>query len=178
MPKSKSLINLLPQEEFDASIVGRILKWAMGTFRIIVIVTEMVVMAAFLSRFWLDAQNSDLTDAIKIKTAQIAAQNELETQFRGLQSKLNVFKLLTQGPTPTDRLDNIASKIPPEVTLSTMSIEDSAASIKGSSTSELGVAQLISNLKNDPTFKGVQIGSISSSEENQNLTVFTLKILY
>lgn len=178
MPKSKSLINLLPQEEFDASIVGRILKWAMGTFRIIVIVTEMVVMAAFLSRFWLDAQNSDLTDAIKIKTAQIAAQSDLETQFRNLQNKLNVFKLLDQGKTPTDRLEAIASKVPPDVTISTMSIEDSETSVKGSSTSELGVAQFISNIKNDTNFKGVQIGSISSSEENQNLTVFTLKILY
>jgi hypothetical protein len=43
MPKNKA-INLLPQEEFDISIIGRTLKWAMGTFRIIVIVTEIVVM--------------------------------------------------------------------------------------------------------------------------------------
>ena len=73
MAKNKS-INLLPQEEFDASIFGRTLKWAMGTFRIIVIITEMVVMGAFLSRFWLDAQNSDLDNSIKIASAQISAQ--------------------------------------------------------------------------------------------------------
>jgi len=85
MPKNKS-INLLPQEEFEASTIGRVLKWATGTFRIIVIITEMVVMAAFLSRFWLDAQNSDLTDSIKIRSAQISAQGDLEKRFREIQT--------------------------------------------------------------------------------------------
>jgi len=46
----------------------------MGSFRIIVIVTEIIVMGAFLSRFWLDAQNSELDSSIKIASAQITAQ--------------------------------------------------------------------------------------------------------
>ena len=62
--KKEPEINLLPQEEFEGSVIGRILKWGLSTFRIIVIIVEMVVMAAFLSRFWLDAKNSDLNEDI------------------------------------------------------------------------------------------------------------------
>ena len=80
MPKKKN-INLLPKEEFDASVVGRLLRWAMGTFRIIVIITEMIVMAAFLSRFWLDAQNSDLNDEIRFASSQIDSQKILKFLF-------------------------------------------------------------------------------------------------
>jgi hypothetical protein len=89
MPKNKT-INLLPQEEFESSIIGRILRWAMGTFRIIVIITEIIVMGAFLSRFWLDAQNSTLSDGIKIKSSQIQSLADIEKEFRNIQSKLNM----------------------------------------------------------------------------------------
>src|SRR3989344_9480970 len=110
MAKTRS-INLLPQEEFDVSVVGRILKWAMGTFRIIVIVTEMVVMGAFLSRFWLDAQNSDLGDEMGVKSAQVEAQSDFEKKFRRLQTKLGIFKSLSGAVQPSTEINSIASKM-------------------------------------------------------------------
>jgi Tfp pilus assembly protein PilN len=177
MAKSKA-INLLPQEEFEASTVGRILKWAMSTFRIIVIVTEMVVMAAFLSRFWLDAQNSDLNDSIKIKSAQIEAQSDFEKQFRDYQTKLNIFKQISQSANTTARMDAVASKTPNDVVLSSVAIQDASAQIKGVAGSEIGIAQLIANLKDDKTLKSVDLGQINSSEDNPSLTVFSVKITY
>jgi hypothetical protein len=178
MPKNKSAINLLPQEEFDVSIVGRTLKWAMGTFRIIVIVTEMIVMAAFLSRFWLDAQNSDLTAAIKIKSAQIVAQAATEKEFRDIQSKLTIAKQITPAVQPSQKIDAITSKLPSGVNLSSVSILDDSAQVKGSSTSEFGIAQFVANLKADKSFKSVDLGQINSSESNLAQTIFTVKITY
>ncbi len=175
MPKNKS-INLLPQEEFDTSIVGRILKWAMGTFRIIVIITEMIVMGAFLSRFWLDAQNSDLNAAVKTRTAQIDAQREFEDEFRDTQSKLNIFKIIAQDPKPTAKINLITSSLPNDVNLSTISIQADETQIKGSAGSEIGIAQFISNLKAEKSFKSVELGQVNSSENNPSLTVFTIKI--
>ncbi len=58
--KNQQLINLLPQEEFAVSTLGRILAWLMSTFRYIVIAVEMVVMLAFLSRFWLEWNTHDV----------------------------------------------------------------------------------------------------------------------
>lgn len=169
---------MLPQEEFDVSILGRVLKWAMGTFRIIVIVTEMVVMGAFLSRFWLDAQNSDLNDLIKVKSAQIVAQATTEKEFRNVQSILNITKQIGAVPEPSKKLDAITSKLPPGVNLTALSILDTSAQVKGSATSEFGIAQFVANLKTDPSFKNVDLGQINSSENNLSQTVFSIKITY
>lgn len=176
MPKNKQ-INLLPQEEFEASTIGRILKWAMGTFRIIVIVTEMIVMGAFLSRFWLDAQNSDLNDAIRVKNAQISAQSEFETEFRGLQSKLRIVKGLSNNPKTSDKIDLIVSKMSSDITLTSMAFEDNSMIIKGVGNSEIGIEQFIANLKGEKSFKSVDLASLNLSENNPALSIFTVKLI-
>jgi Tfp pilus assembly protein PilN len=177
VPKNKS-INLLPQEEFDVSVLGRTLKWAMGTFRIIVIVTEMIVMGAFLSRFWLDAQNSDLNGSIKIKSAQIIAQGDIEKEFRSVQSKLNIAKQVKQVTPPSQTIYAITSKLPLDVNLTSVSILENSAQVKGSSASEFGIAQFVANLKADSSFKSVNLGQVNSSESNVAQTVFSIIISY
>jgi len=177
MPKNKA-INLLPQEEFDVSIIGRALKWAMGTFRIIVIVTEMIVMGAFLSRFWLDAQNSDISGAIKIKVAQIEAQAETEKEFRSIQSKLNIIQQISASSSFSQKAEAITSKVPAGVNLVSISALEDSIQIKGVSFSEFGIAQFIANLKGDPQFKNVELLQVNSSENNLAQTVFQVKITY
>jgi len=179
MPKSKKgLINLLPQEEFDASIVGRVLKWAMGTFRIIVIVTEMIVMGAFLSRFWLDARNSDLNEQIDIKAAQISSQSSFEKEFRSIQSKLDIFSQMDKNQKTTDILNKVTSKIPNDITLTSVSFQDESAQIKGVTTSELAIAQLIANISADTFFKEASLGQVSQSDSNPLLMVFSVGVEY
>lgn len=175
MAKNKQ-INLLPQEEFEASTVGRILKWAMGTFRIIVIVTEMIVMGAFLSRFWLDAQNSDLNDEIRVKNAQISAQSEFEQEFRNLQAKLNIVKNLSQGAKNSSQIDLVTAKMPSDVILVSMAFDEKNILLKGSGNSEIGISQFIANLKGEKTFKTVDLVSLNSSEIDSSLTSFSIKI--
>ena len=177
MPKNKA-INLLPQEEFNASTLGRTLKWAMGTFRIIVIVTEMVVMAAFLSRFWLDARNSDLNDSIKVASAQIIAQADLEKEFRNLQSKIGIFKQLKSFPPSSPVIDAVTSKLPADVTLTGISVSENKTQIRGTSVSELGIAQFIANLSADPTFKSVDLGQINSSDNSLAQTTFSIEVSF
>lgn len=71
--KKTKAINLLPQEAFAKTTLGRTLTWLLSTFRIIVISVEMVVVVAFLSRFWLDARITDLNDELKQKQAVITS---------------------------------------------------------------------------------------------------------
>lgn len=175
MAKNKP-INLLPQEEFETSTFGRILKWAMSSFRIIVIVTEMVVMGAFLSRFWLDAQNANLSDSIKVADSQIEVQSDFEKEFRGLQAKLNIFKQVTTGVKDSDIVSSIAMEIPQDVTLSSITINSVNGEIKGSAASETSVAQLISNLKSNPSFKKVDLGQIGSSEDAASQISFQINV--
>jgi Tfp pilus assembly protein PilN len=177
MPKNKD-INLLPQEEFNISTTGRVLKWATGTFRIIVIITEMVVMGAFLSRFWLDAQNSELTNSIKVKSAQVSAEDSLEKEFRSVQSKLNIFGQIAQTRNTSQKIAVITSKLPTDVFLSGISLTDTSAQIKGVSLSDGQILQFVNSLQTDKSIKKVEVEQISSSEVNQMETIFSIKISY
>lgn len=178
MPKNQKLINLLPQEEFEASVTGRVLKWTMSTFRYIVIVTEMIVMGAFLSRFWLDARNADLSDSLKIKTAQIQSQGDFEKTFRDLQSRLSILAQLGGNVKPTDVIGSIVSKLPTDIVLTSISYQDGSATIKGASGSEIDIAQFIANLKGDKNFKKVTLGQITSSQLNQLQNVFSVDLTF
>ncbi|EKE13094.1 MAG: hypothetical protein ACD_13C00093G0008 [uncultured bacterium] len=176
MPKNKS-INLLPQEEFNASTAGRILKWTTGTFRIIVIVTEMVVMAAFLSRFWLDAQNSSLNNSIKVKSAQISAQADLEKQFRGVQTKLNVFDKTGQSNQMSSLVEKVTSKVPETVVLSRISLFKDSIEVRGSSLSDYDISRFVAGLQ-DGSFKSAELGPVNSSEKNAGEIEFVINIKY
>lgn len=176
MAAKKKLINLLPQEEFEGSTTGRILRWAMTTFRYIVIVTEMVVMAAFLSRFYFDAKNSDLNDALRIREAEVLANSELEQNFRNIQNRLRIFQELTKGPKSSETVTKIVSKTPSGIKLQSISFQNSSALVKGSSGSEVGIVQFISNLKSQEVFKSVSLEQVNSSEEDPSLIVFNIKV--
>ncbi len=86
--KKKRRINLLPQEEFAASILGRVLAWLLSSFRAIVSLTEMTVMIAFLSRFWLDAKSADLNELIRQKQPVIASTSDFEKEEGTIIEKL------------------------------------------------------------------------------------------
>jgi Tfp pilus assembly protein PilN len=176
MPKNK-LINLLPQEEFESSTLGRVLHWAMGTFRIIVILTEMVVMAAFLSRFWLDAQNSELSDSIKIATSQIQVQSKFEQRFRELQAKLAIVKNVTSGTKDYDLIRLIAAKVPADITTTSILLENSSIQIIGTGKSESAIAQFVSNLKSEQIIKSADLESLSSGEDKNSIN-FQINISY
>jgi Tfp pilus assembly protein PilN len=175
--KKKNRINLLPQEEFAASTLGRVLAWLVSTFRVTVIITEMVVMLAFLSRFWLDAKSADLGDLINQREAVIASSADFEKEFRGVQNKLKIFSELTDtDETATKYLTSVSSLVPPEVILTSFSFLGGEIKLEGVSPSELGIAQLVSNLEASDNFREVSISQISTDKETQFLLGFSIKL--
>lgn len=173
----KHQINLLPQEEFEGSTLGRTLKWAMSTFRIIVIATEMVVMAAFLSRFWLDARNADLNDEIKQKSAIILASADFEKEFRGLQKKLGIFSNLASFEgVISNTMSEVTSRLPASVFLISYSYNKESVQIKGASTDEVAIAQFMVNLENSEAFEKISLTNVDTSQAEGVLT-FSLRII-
>lgn len=174
--KKEKTINLLPQNAFEASTVGRVLTWALSTFRIIVIITEMAVMGAFLSRFWLDAKNSDLNETIKEKTAIVSSTSDFEKEFRLLQKKIEVFaKTADQNQAP-ELFKTVASYLPAGVILTNLSLDGEGLQIKGTAVSEQFLAQFMTNLESANKFKEVTLSQIASSQEGETLITFTLTI--
>lgn len=165
--KTKDQINLLPQEEFASSTLGRILAWAISTFRIIVIAVELVVVIAFLSRFWLDAKLADLNDEIKQKQAVIVSQSSFETTFRNAQQKLNIFsKISAQENQSLPFVQKIISVMPSDTQLVSLAIVEKEVDVKANGLTEQSVAQFIANLEGLGIFESVTLRQIDSDENS------------
>jgi len=175
--KKQKLVNLLPKEEFASSTLGRVLKWLLSSFRIIVIVTEMIVMGAFLSRFWLDAKSADLTDEVRQKQSVLVALSDFEKDFKDSQRKLSIISGLEKiSINPQTNLDIISARLPQDVYLSSYGIADNTIKISGISPSERSVAQLITNLKSDENFKDVSLSQLGTQESQSSLLLFEIII--
>jgi Tfp pilus assembly protein PilN len=175
MPIRKSKqINLLPQDEFETSTLGRVLRWALSTFRIMVIVTELFVMSAFLSRFWLDARNSDLNDEISLNSSKVNAFKNIEAEFRSLQQKTGIVKTIYAEPKNSDVITNILKYIPEGVVFNSVSKTEDQVTIRANSFSESSISQFLVNLSSGNDFKEVELAEVSSNFENSSATAFTI----
>lgn len=176
MPAKKQAINLLPQEEFEKSPWGRTLRWATTTFRTIVIITELIVIMAFLSRFWLDAKNADLNDILRQNEAVISEYQGFEDEFRGIQKGIEVFADLNTEVSLNSLITKAVNLLPEDIRLVSISQIGDSLQVKGATSSERSIVQYLTNLSSESAFKEIKVTNAASSAENQAVIVFTLEI--
>jgi len=173
-PKKK-LVNLVPRSGFEDTTAGRVLKWTLSTFRMLVIFVELVVIAGFITRFWLDVEHSDLNDEIKQKTQLIESYNSLETNFKKAQAKLLLFKAMDdQDNRNSDLIAALTTKIPNGANLSQFKRDAGSMEISIESVSEQAMAQLISNLEASQDFTDMKLIRVQSQEGNPYV-IYTLQ---
>lgn len=173
--KKKAKINLLVRAGFSDSAAGRILAWVLTSFRIIVIVTEILVMLAFLSRFWLDARNTDLDEEIKQKQAVLSASQPFEKEFKDTQARLKMFtEFVKREDIKSKAMDAITSSLPPDSLLEIVMFSENGVEIKGASPSERSIQQFLVNLDAVELFKDIVLGEITATENN--LLIFGVNI--
>jgi len=175
--KSDKQVNLLPKDPFLSSTKGRVLKWALTSFRLMVIVVEFVVMSAFISRFWLDSISNDLNDSLKQKQAIIDSYSDFEKEFKGLQNKLFIFDQIKKtSKVPSIYLKKVSSYLPDNVFLTTIIMGDKSVTVSGVTSSELAVAQFMANLSSDKDFPDVVLAGISTNQQDKSLMNFRIDI--
>ncbi len=175
MAARKEEINLLPSKAFEASIQGKIFSWVLSTFRIIVITTEIIVMIAFISRFFLDTQNTDLSEEIKEKKASLQSYSQFEKEFRDVQKRLAVFSEITKNEELIPKtIKNITSLLPPDLYLTSVSLREDAVEIEGSTPNEKSVQQLVTNLSSTDNFDEINIVELKSNLSTPTLLDFKL----
>ena len=179
MPARKKIpkINLLYQGDYQTTPSSRVISWLLSTFRVIVIITEIVVVAAFASRFWLDMKNNDLDERLQQKKAIIEASGKFEKDFRDIQNRLRMFSSLTaKASAPSDVLDNISANIPPDMLLTSVRIGEKSTEIEGMSPGEKKIQQFVTNLINDEGFENVQIKEVSTDQQGLSLLTFKISV--
>lgn len=176
--KKEIQINLIPEVGFAATATGRILTWMLSSFRIIVIVTEIIVMIAFLSRFWLDAQNTDLGEQIIQKQAVIAASSNFEKEFKFTQKRLEIFsELQSERGILSDLLNTITSSLPTDAFLTNINSLEENVVITGLSPNERSIQQFIANLVSSDQIDSTRLLGITPSPEDSTLMIFKIQVL-
>jgi hypothetical protein len=165
-------INLLPKTEFELSFWGRFIKWALSTGRYIIILTELVVIIAFMSRFKLDRDASDVGDAILGKQALLEASSNTEKTLRGVQSKLDWANQKIGG---APKINLILDKTFNANVIS-LTIKGADVTVVAKTVSETELGNLINRLGEDKTFKTVELADMGTDVDGTIKFTLRLKI--
>lgn len=176
-PASKKVsvaINLVPQDPFFETVLGRALKWALSVGRYIVIFTEMVVIISFATRFTLDRQVTDLNSAISQKERAIKSYGDLEKEFTFIQDQIEDYKQLKQDYNLVEIFPLLNETIPNGVAFDSLTIQSDSINFSGTAFSQDALNILINNMQLDKNFSDVRISSIESRDEKSSGVLFDI----
>jgi Tfp pilus assembly protein PilN len=173
-PKNKK-VNLLIREGFEYTTLGKTLSWLLSAGRTIVIFTELVVIIAFLSRFWLDRSLTDLIEQNNTKKTQIQAAQAFETEFRSAQTRLATYqKLDTTRISASKLVKNVSSLLPSDVALTELTMSKGRLNVHGTSLSEGGLAGFIKAVEDSGKYKNVKLTDIALQTGGQRVISFVI----
>lgn len=176
MAAPSTSIDLLPQEEWEKGTFGKILKWALTIGRHIVIFTELIVIIAFLSRFKLDRDMTDLSDKIKQKQAIVQSSEQFEKKFLFLQKELGTIKELRSKQLEGDTIiTEISGLVPVDVYLSDFNVANKQISLNALALSEAGLATFLKKLKASTRFENLVLSQVSLGLEEEIGIKFQLR---
>lgn len=158
MPAELSNVNLLGHDPVEESPIGRLVTWATTYGRYIMVLTEVVVLLAFLSRFTLDRKLTDLNEAIDQKKAIIEANLPFETEIESIHKRIaEVKSIIAEQEAENSLLSSMKTLLPPDVYLKKLDVAADTVSIDAVAGSTGGFAQFIANLQFDPKFTDISI---------------------
>lgn len=175
MSAQKSSINLLQKDEFEASTLGRIFKWALTVGKYIVIVTQLVVITAFIYRFKLDRDLEALNESIEQQQVEVVSYQDLERRVRILQDQLRTIKTITEKQLNAGSIfESLAQIMPKETSVELLSLSNDSLNLTGKTLTEVGLATLITGLQVQPQLSDITVSSITTGGAKDPTLSFTL----
>jgi len=165
MPATADIsINLLGNAKQELTPIGRMIAWITTYGRYIMITTEMIVLIAFISRFSLDRQLTDLNDEIQQKQDIIAYNQDLELSFRRTQDSLNKLKvLLEQQMKPTAAVKTLHTLLPSGTYFQNLSISSGRVTSQVTSLTVQSFSQFLLNISATKALQNVEIGTVDKA---------------
>jgi Tfp pilus assembly protein PilN len=175
MTAQRREIELIPKENWEKKPIGRFLKWALTIGRYIVIITELIVILAFLSRFKLDRDLTNLYEEIEQKQTIVDSASDLENNFRFLQKRLTTIQNLEKKQLEAAQvMEEVTSLTPLDVSFSDFSSTAEGVNFTATALSEAGLATFLNNLKNSGHFEDLNLTQVSLGAEEELGIQFSL----
>jgi len=166
MSPVKKEISLLPDEANVNTTGARVIRWISTVGRYVIVFTELIVIGAFLSRFWLDRKNSDLSDVIRQQKAILGSTQQFEDDYNLLQKKLNSIRTYyTQQPEFQTKISTLVESTPPDITYESLNLttgddKNLAANLSLTAFQESSIINFMTNLILNPKISSVDVNKI------------------
>lgn len=171
---AKEEISLLPKHGLEGTILGKLFDWVFSVGRYIVVFTELIVIGAFLSRFWLDRWNTDLSTEIRQQRAILESTQEFENEFRLFQSKLDaIAQEVDQEEDLLSPFQIVVKSLPGDIYLRSFgwSEKNQQVTLNTAVFSEAGLSAFINNLLTQPEISSVDIGTIKKDKQTKGMEI-------
>lgn len=175
-PKLLISLDLLKPQSSPVKLPVKLLRWLLTTGRYIFIIVEGLVLAAFITRFFLDAQLIDKTEKINSQVQFIKSKKEDEVLIRQTQLKLTTINAFYNDLADYPLiLKNIAGQTPLGVKVSNISLEKTVGKINIQITAQAesnnDVSSFVAGLRESQFFSDVRLTGVNL---DQNLIRFTI----
>jgi len=173
----KKEISLLPEADNPNSFGAVFFKWLTTVGRWIIVVTELIVILAFISRFWLDRKNSDLSEIVRQQQSILDSTKYFESEYTSFQERLtNIKEAYASQPKYDQYLFSLIKSTPQDLIYDTISTQKNSnneitATASLISSNEESIVNFVSNLMLNPDIKTVEINKIEKKPKENNYTI-------
>lgn len=161
MSNNLSSINLIKSKQIP--LFDKFMNWTLTVGRLIIILTEIVALLAFIYRFSLDERLIDLHSSIKQKQVLISLLKQDENKYRNLQDRIALASDLSEKNIKTNKIIlDIIGLIPQGVGINNLIFNKDKVSINANANSISSLTDFINLLTNYPDIKSVSITNIDN----------------
>lgn len=164
---NKININLVPEDPFFETVLGKTLRWSLSVGRYLVIFTELVVILSFVARFSLDRQLTNLNESIYQKRVLIESYADLENQVRLVQHKTDQYNQIEQQTNVVEVFPALTQIVPRGIEFSSLTIHQDSVIVAGQALSQHSLNLLINNFQLSTNFTRVSVDKIEANEAQQ-----------
>ena len=161
-------INLIPPQNFEDQPTSRkLFLWMTGAGRVIVIVTELIAILVWLSRFRLDYEITTLQENIEEKAALVATSSRFERNFRKYQDKILAIQTV-QGEKVrySNGFETLATLVPDEVRITSLTFSAREIQVQAQATSAIAFAEMLAALLGSEDIEAVALSSTRFSGDD------------
>jgi hypothetical protein len=174
----KKELSLLPDSENPNSFGAKAIKWLTTVGRWVIVFTELIVVSAFISRFWLDRKNSDVSETIRQQQAILESTQSFEKEFNSFQQRLEfIADFYKNDPQYNQKITALVNSTPKDLIYQTLLVKKDKDTKKVSATASLtafnetSIITFINNLTLNPNIETIKINQIEKKQQENNYSI-------
>lgn len=163
MAARRPSIDLLSKEDFTQRAIGRLLLWILTVGRYIVIFTELIVIAGFITRVFLDRNLTKVNEDLFDQKTLLASYEPVENRLRHLDQQFEHFtNIQNQQIEAGSTIENLSKITPINVQFELLSMDKNSIELRATSLSAESFAAFLAKFQTNTDFENVSLDSVKT----------------